>query len=123
MKFEKIRVDLEPPSHAEKNHILKKIGKSRTSLTPKQRNRLDTADQFLVLMMELKSGRTSLGQFYMKKNPDIETIEDAEKIIKTNLTALGELMEEVPEVDAAINAILRVTGQSNIPIPGEDIGP
>ncbi len=71
-------------------------------------------------MMELKSGRISLGQFYMKKNPDIETIEDAEKIIIANLEALSKVIEEVPEVDAAINAILGSRGGGGTQPPDEE---
>ena len=57
LKFAKNRLDLKFPSFKEKKYILKKFGKSRTSLTPEQRIRFDNANQFLVLMMELYSGK------------------------------------------------------------------
>lgn len=65
--------------------------------------------------MKLKSGLISIGQFYLEENPDIGTIEEAEKIIKANFKELGIVIEDVPEVDAAINAILkqRTNQQSN----------
>ena len=47
------RVPSKEPSRGEKERILAKLGKSRNDLTPEQQRRLDAANQFLVLMMEL----------------------------------------------------------------------
>jgi energy-coupling factor transporter ATP-binding protein EcfA2 len=51
------RVDLPEPSPVEKGHILRKLGKEWTQLTTEQRARLEAANQFLVLMMELATGK------------------------------------------------------------------
>jgi len=51
------RVDLLEPSSAEKTRILSKLGKEWAQLTPEQRTRLGAANQFLVLMMELATGK------------------------------------------------------------------
>ena len=51
------RVDLLEPSPAEKTRILSKLGKEWAQLTPEQRARLGVANQFLVLMMELATGK------------------------------------------------------------------
>jgi tetratricopeptide (TPR) repeat protein len=47
------RVSLTEPSLSEKERILTRLGKTRNDLTPEQQRRLDAANQFLVLMMEL----------------------------------------------------------------------
>jgi len=51
------RVALTEPSREEKERILRKLGKSRSDLTPEQRRRLDATNQFLILMMEVKEGK------------------------------------------------------------------
>jgi tetratricopeptide (TPR) repeat protein/energy-coupling factor transporter ATP-binding protein EcfA2 len=45
------------PSPEEKARILERLGKSRDELTPSQRTRLDSAKQFLALMMEVTEGK------------------------------------------------------------------
>lgn len=57
LKCECSKIELKPPSPKEKDDVLKKLGKSRTDLTTEQKHRLDDADQFIVLMMELQSGK------------------------------------------------------------------
>ena len=64
---------------------------------------------------KLKMGLISLGQFYMKHNPDIKDEKDAEKEIIKNLTELSKIIEKTPEVDAAINAILKLKGGGSEP--------
>ena len=51
-KFE--RMSLKEPSPIEKERILLRLGKTRSDLTKEQKVRMDNANQFLVLMMELK---------------------------------------------------------------------
>jgi tetratricopeptide (TPR) repeat protein len=57
LKCEAISFDLKPPSPDEKERIVIKLGKRRSELTNEQRARLDRANQFLVLMMELTGGK------------------------------------------------------------------
>jgi tetratricopeptide (TPR) repeat protein/class 3 adenylate cyclase len=57
LKCETSRLDLKQPSLSEKERILKKLGKSRSDLTAEQQRRLDAANQFLVLMIELTEGK------------------------------------------------------------------
>jgi tetratricopeptide (TPR) repeat protein/class 3 adenylate cyclase len=57
LKCETSRLDLKQPSLDEKERILKKLGKSRDDLTAEQQRRLDAANQFLVLMIELTEGK------------------------------------------------------------------
>jgi|GEM_PF-3604647 len=57
LKCEALRFDLKPPSEDEKERILKRLDKGRASLTRDQQQRLNTADQFIVLMMELTEGK------------------------------------------------------------------
>ena len=45
------RMDLKKPSPEEKERILVKLGKNRNELTPDLRQRMDIANQFLVLMI------------------------------------------------------------------------
>ena len=56
-KSELVREDLKQPSKEEKERVLERLGKSRNELTAKQQSRLDGANQFLVLMMELTAGK------------------------------------------------------------------
>ena len=56
-KGELVRTDLLPPSKEEKERLLERLGKSRQELTVEQQTRLDSTDQFLVLMMELTAGK------------------------------------------------------------------
>ena len=69
----------------------------------------------------LKIGLISLGEFYMKYNPDITDEKEAEKVIVDNLTKLGEIIKETPEVDDAINAILKLKSGGNAPVPEGEI--
>ncbi len=57
LKAEVIRVPLSEPSRDEKERILRRVGKPRGTLTPEQEKRLDGANQFRVLMMELTAGK------------------------------------------------------------------
>jgi len=57
----------------------------------------------------LKSGLISLGQFYMKFNPDIQDEKAAEKAILDNLNKLKITREENPTLDEALNFILKGT--------------
>jgi tetratricopeptide (TPR) repeat protein len=57
LKCETLRLKLNPPSLDEKERILKKLGKTRANLTAEQQRRLDDANQFLVLMIELTEGK------------------------------------------------------------------
>jgi tetratricopeptide (TPR) repeat protein len=57
LRFKTEPITLEPPNNNEKELILQRLDKSRLSLTPEQQKRLDNANQFLVLMMELKTGK------------------------------------------------------------------
>lgn len=57
IKGEVIAESLKGPSSDEKERILKRLGKSRAEMTPEQQARLDTASQFLVLMMETTEGK------------------------------------------------------------------
>ena len=53
LKGEVQRVLLKEPSPGEKERVLARLGKTRNDLSLEQRQRLDKANQFLVLMMEL----------------------------------------------------------------------
>jgi tetratricopeptide (TPR) repeat protein len=53
LKVEIERVSLKEPLRSEKEQILMRLGKTRDDLTPEQQRRLDAANQFLVLMIEL----------------------------------------------------------------------
>jgi hypothetical protein len=55
----------------------------------------------------LKSGLISLGQFYMKFNPDIQDEKAAEKAILDNLNKLKVTREENPTLDEALNFIMK----------------
>lgn len=57
LKGEVVRVRLEEPRPKEKERILQRLGKTRGDLTLEQEQRLDTANQFLVLMMEITGGK------------------------------------------------------------------
>lgn len=57
----------------------------------------------------LKSGLISLGQFYMKFNPDIQDEAEAEKAILDNLNKLAAIREENPTLDEALNFIMKGT--------------
>lgn len=57
MKGEVVRVPLKEPSPNEKERILQRLGKTRTDLTSEQQQRLNAANQFLVLMMEITAGK------------------------------------------------------------------
>jgi Cap4-like dsDNA endonuclease family protein len=48
---------LKEPSLGEKERILQRLGKTRVDLTSEQQKRLNTANQFLVLMMEVTAGK------------------------------------------------------------------
>ena len=48
---------------------------------------------------------------YKKYNPDLKNEDEAEKVITKNLKKLGELQEQVPELDEALNAILGTGNQ------------
>jgi len=77
-------------------------------------------DELELKAMRLKAGLISLGQFYLEENPDAGTIEEAEEIIKKNFEELGEILTEIPEVDAAINVILKSNRTTNNPNPEGD---
>jgi tetratricopeptide (TPR) repeat protein len=53
LRVEIQRVSLKEPSRSEKEQILMRLGKTRDGLAPEQQRRLDAANQFLVLMIEL----------------------------------------------------------------------
>ena len=57
LKFECVEFKLNPPSADEKKRIVNSLGKNTADLTPEQRQRLDVADQFIVLMIELVGGK------------------------------------------------------------------
>jgi hypothetical protein len=57
LKCDHLRFDLRPPSGAEKGRMLNRMGKRPEDLTTEQQHRLDKANQFLVLMMELTGGK------------------------------------------------------------------
>jgi class 3 adenylate cyclase/tetratricopeptide (TPR) repeat protein len=57
MKCEKMVLSLNPPSLHEKKRVLVKLGRDYGDLTHGQQRRLDSATQFLVLMIELTEGK------------------------------------------------------------------
>jgi hypothetical protein len=59
---------------------------------------------------KLQGGIISLGKFYQHFNPDVEDEKDAEKAIIDNLTKLGKMREQSPDLDKALNEIFKEGG-------------
>jgi len=57
LKGDLVRVSLKGPTGTEKERILERLGKARVGLSTEQQKRLNTANQLLVLMMEITSGK------------------------------------------------------------------
>jgi len=57
LKCQTMRLELRQPSDTEKGRMLSRLGKVRGDLAIEQQRRLDSANQFLVLMMELTGGK------------------------------------------------------------------
>jgi hypothetical protein len=57
LKGEVLRVPLKEPSLGEKERVLERLGKTRLDLNSDQQKRLNIANQFLVLMMEITAGK------------------------------------------------------------------
>jgi len=66
----------------------------------------DPEDELRLDVKRLNTGIISPGQFYMKYNPDIKDEKEAEKTLLENLEKIAKAKEDVPALDAAINAIL-----------------
>jgi tetratricopeptide (TPR) repeat protein len=57
LKGEVVAIPLRPPTRGEKERVLRRLGHDARDLNPEQLNRLEQANEFLVLMVELTSGR------------------------------------------------------------------
>ena len=68
----------------------------------------------------LRSGLISPGQFYQHFNPDIKDVEEAEKLIATNLSALEKMRIKYPNLDEALDFILGPGAPEKRPGEGEE---
>jgi len=90
------KVTLEAPSEAEKDEILRSLGLTRGDLSPEQRTRLERCNQFLVLMMELTSGK-DLYDIVRDSVERLREIDEAGHRAYEYLTFAGRLGVFVPE--------------------------
>ena len=68
----------------------------------------------------LRSGLISPGQFYQHFNPDIKDVEEAEKLIAENLSALEKMRIKYPNLDEALDFILGPGAPEKRPGEGEE---